>query len=229
MKEVNILEETLNGGYHGLYGEVVTCDTYRLKQLQFVPDIIFDVGANVGIFSRYARTLFPKALIVALEPHPENLLYFCKFTKDSNLILIPKALGRGVIFRCTGAANGAGESYLSAGLGFTAQEIVNAPNVRSTTVGPITLSTFILPYLKPGMKSLLKVDCEGGENSIWGDSKSMQVLWRMDYICMELHDYSLSGAGRIKVQSATAAGLSCLESTHTCERDGVYFWAAKKL
>jgi FkbM family methyltransferase len=227
LNEVNTLEETLNGGYSGLYGEVVTCDTYRLKQLKFVPDVIFDIGANVGVFSRYARTLFPKALIVALEPHPENLFYFGKFTKDTNLILVAKALGTGMIYHCSGAPNGAGESYLCSGLGFSILKEVSH-RLTATSIPSITLGHLICDYWKSGMKSLLKVDCEGAENSIWTSDISMSMLPLMDYLCMELHDYSLTGEGRSEVQFVTEASLKMLEATHTCERDGVYFWATKK-
>jgi FkbM family methyltransferase len=225
--EVNTLEETLCGGYAGLYGEVVTCDMYRLKQVKFQPDIIFDVGANVGVFSRYARTLFPKALIVALEPHPENLFYFRKFTNDPNLVLVPKALGTGMIYRCSGAPNGAGESYLCSGLGFSILKEVS-DRLTATTIPAITLGELVHDYWRVGMKAILKVDCEGAENSIWMDALSMSFLPLMDYLCMELHDYSLTNEGCGEVKSITVAALKLLEATHTCERDGVYFWATKK-
>jgi FkbM family methyltransferase len=186
---------------------------------------VFDVGANVGVFSRYARELFPKALIVALEPHPENLHYFRKFTHDPNLSLEARALGSGPIFRCLGAPNGAGESYMSVGLGFEAS---SAPNVQATATNSILLGALVKLYLQPGMKSLLKVDCEGGENSIWLDSDSRQALRQMDYITMELHDYALTGAGIQDVVAATQQALQELALTHACERQGVYFWASKR-
>jgi FkbM family methyltransferase len=181
----------------------------------------------VGVFSRYARTLFPKALIVALEPHPENLFYFRKFTKDTNLILVPKALGTGMIYRCSGAPNGAGESYLCSGLGWSCLKEVSH-RITATSIPAITLGLLIFAYWRAGMKCLLKVDCEGAENSIWLDAPSMHALSMMDYICMELHDYSLTTEGCKEVKSITTAALKLLEATHTCERDGVYFWATKK-
>ena len=66
------LENTLNGGYNGLYGEVVTEDCYRLKTLGFVPDVIFDLGANIGVFTRYARDMFNNAKIISVEPNLDN-------------------------------------------------------------------------------------------------------------------------------------------------------------
>jgi len=37
-------------------------------------DVFFDVGANIGIYSLYAASLFPEMKIVAFEPHPGNYI-----------------------------------------------------------------------------------------------------------------------------------------------------------
>jgi len=51
----------------------------------FKPDaIFFDVGANVGVYSLYAASLFPTMNIVAFEPMPEN------FKSLNNNILLNK-------------------------------------------------------------------------------------------------------------------------------------------
>ncbi len=38
----------------------------------------FDVGANIGIYSLYAASLFPNALIIAIEPQLTNFSRLCK-------------------------------------------------------------------------------------------------------------------------------------------------------
>jgi hypothetical protein len=110
MKLATRLEDTLGGGWPGLYGEVVTEDCYRLRQLDFVPDIVFDIGANVGTFTRHARSLWPRAVIVAVEPDKANCAHFRKFTPMHNIFLLEAAIGVCDIWRCTTAANGAGEA-----------------------------------------------------------------------------------------------------------------------
>lgn len=230
---VDTLEQTLNGGYGGLYGEVVTEDTYRLKQVRFQPDIVFDIGANVGIFTRYARALFPKAKIVAVEPNPENCAHFRKFTDRNNIWLMEYALGKGELFHGTTARNGSGETYLSAGLGYPLEDMIEAVNRRdlgleSSTVPAMTLEEIVASRWRKGEKMLLKIDCEGAENTIWGDRKSMDILRQADYLAMEVHDYALNGTEHKKVVEATFKALASLEKTHQCERDGVHFWATKK-
>jgi FkbM family methyltransferase len=45
---------------------------YRLPA-QVRPDVIFDIGANIGVTALYFATLFPEAAIYCFEPLPENV------------------------------------------------------------------------------------------------------------------------------------------------------------
>lgn len=226
---VEKLEDTLNGGYSGLYGEVVTEDTYRLRSLTYRPDIIIDIGANVGIFTRYARELFPYAQIISIEPDPENFAHLKKFTNDDNTIFINKALGIGNIYHGLTARNGSGETYLSSGLGYPDEEMMVEHSVEKSEIKTITIDKLVKKYVKESMKVLLKVDCEGAENSIWGHKPSMEALKNIDYICFELHFYSLHG-GAIweEVQNKTKAALKQISETHNCELEHIHFYARKK-
>lgn len=227
------LEDSLNGGFGGLYGEVVTCDTYRLKQLKFKPDVVFDVGANVGIFSRFVRELFPEALIVSVEPDPSNCAVFRQFTKDTNTILIEKALGLGPVYHGTTARNGSGETYLSTGVGFPKQDMDAAANKKNglefSHVPTIMLPELVRAHSNSGQKRLLKIDCEGGENVIWEDEESISILQEMDYVTMELHFYALTGREHPMVRKLTEKALATLAETHNCERQEPHFWATKRL
>lgn len=235
MKSPLKLEDTLNGGYSGLYGEVVTHDTYRLRTIPWQPEIIFDIGANIGIFARFARELFPKALIVSVEPDPENAAIYTKFTRDRHTCLVNRALGSGrQVYHGLTARNGSGETYLSSGLGYPDKAMENLAlcnhSIELSNVSSVTLSDLLDTYpLNKGDKSILKCDCEGAENSIWEDEASMKALARMDYICMEVHFYALTGIELPEVVAKTSAALKSLERTHHCELDGVHFWATKKV
>lgn len=224
-------KELLNGGYQGLYGEVVEQDTYRLKRIDFVPDIIIDIGANIGIFSRFARTLFPDTKIIAIEPDPGNIKIFRQFPADPNILLVEKALGRGRLFHGTTEANGSGAVYLSAGLGYPEKEMEEAADhhwgMEVSSVPTITLEQIVQHYVPPGKRTLLKLDCEGAENTIWSDRSSLEALRVFDYIAAEIHFFALHGGQLPSVLEATHNALKSLEATHTCELEGVYFWARK--
>ena len=64
----------MQGGRHlitSLKREILHRDYYDLRK--FSPgsfDTIIDIGANIGMFSLYARFLQPLARIIAIEPHP---------------------------------------------------------------------------------------------------------------------------------------------------------------
>src|ERR1044072_3477914 len=159
---VDRLEDTLNGGYKGLYGEVVEADCYRLRQLKFIPDIIFDVGANIGVFARFARELFPGALIVSVEPNFENRVHYTKFTKPhSRTVILNKALGMGPIYHGLTARNGSGETYLSAGLGYPKElmekAVAEKQGLELAMAASVPLSSLIDRFWFPGAKCVLKV------------------------------------------------------------------------
>lgn len=224
------LEETLNGGYNGLYGEVVTFDCYKLRQLDFVPDIVFDIGANVGVFTRFARSLWPEAKIISVEPHPENIAVFKQFTDMKGITLIEAALGSGSLWHNLGAPNGAHESYVSIGLGFDEAQMSAAANTEKSDIQTIMLDELTgQQWYKEGMKTVMKIDCEGCENCIWEDEASMEVLRKMDYICMETHFYAISGGELYdEMKEKTLAAFKSLEDTHYCHFEHPHFQARKK-
>lgn len=227
------LVDALNGGYAGLYGEVVTADIYRLRSVQFQPDVIFDIGANIGIFSRFARSLFPKARIIALEPHPENCAVFREHTQDENTLLIQNALGNGhQVYHGTTARNGSGETYLSTGLGYPVKDMIETVESgsgleRSGIDRSVRFHELIHTHRGDG-PVIAKIDCEGAENTIWESPYNRAVLATIDYICMEIHPYALHGAELPKVLAAQDKAIEELKLTHHCKRDGVHLWAIKK-
>lgn len=220
-------DELLSNEYKALYGEVVTEDIYRLKRLNFVPDLVFDIGANIGIFTRYARSLWPDVRIVAVEPHPENIFEFRRLNRatDSSTVLIPQPLGTGPIYHGTGARNGSGETYLSECLGYRNGSLKLC---RTTGMMGLSLSDIVLPHWCHEMKTVLKIDCEGAENCIWEDEASMRWLRRASYVCMEVHFYAADAEQHPVVREATLKALKSLEATHDCELDNVNFWALKR-
>ena len=225
---INSLEESLNGGYEGLRWEVEEDDCYKLKKINFIPDIAYDFGCNIGVTSRYLRKLFPHAFIVSVEPHPENLEVFKQFTNDDNLVLIEKAIGLGKVWRAIGAANGTGENYMSDGLGYPENEMAEDERMVQTEIPTIMPDEIINQYLKEGMKSVLKMDIEAAENIIWAHDPSMQALRKIDYLAIEVHNFALNGGTWQEVQDKTAEALKSFELTHTCRQDGVHFFATKK-
>lgn len=210
------IEDSLEGGYGGLYGEVVTEDIYKLKQLPFVPTIIFDFGANVGIFTRYCQQLYPGVVILAVEPHPGNIEVFKKFTEMGNVWLFESAIGSGKVYRRIQHLNGAHESYLT--------QLVDGEQIEETGVDSVTVAS-ILSQSRPWDKTIVKMDIEGNELSVFQDHNSMQMLRQVDYVSIELHHMHIPVMAE-KIKQT----LTVFESTHHCtyEVKDTMFYALKK-
>jgi FkbM family methyltransferase len=225
---VDKLEDTLNGGFGGLYGEVVVEDSYGLRKIKKQIDVVIDIGANVGCFTRFARELFPKAKIIAVEPDMENFIHLQRFTDSPNISFLRKAIGYGRIFKVPGAPNGAHESYLSESPGLPYKYLIenNYPEQIETCM----LDELFNQYVLPGDKVIVKIDCEGAENLIWTHKPSMNALKRADYIMLELH-YAVAVCDRAAVKDLcekTIIGIMELTETHNCFYKHIYFNAIKK-
>jgi FkbM family methyltransferase len=221
--------------YNGLYNEVVIEDCYGLKTIDWIPDIVFDIGANVGVFSRFARELFPTTQIVAIEPDPENCELFRKFTTDDNTILLEQAIGNKTVWRHGGAVNGI-QVYTSAGLGYPTDELEEMRSdkditgcVQESTVATTLPGELLDKYTATGQKVIMKIDCEGGENAIWTDQNSLDKMKLLDYIVIELHWYANHGGELYNTMvSSTVNALISFKDTHDITITNILFTAKRK-
>ena len=58
-----------------IFEELFLSCTYNLKLVTFVPDLVLDIGAHIGLFSLLASSEWPNSQIVAVEPDPENAMW----------------------------------------------------------------------------------------------------------------------------------------------------------
>lgn len=166
--------------YRGLYGEVVLEDCYGLRSLNFTPDVIFDIGANIGVFSLFARECFPNAQIIAVEPDPTNFQNLYERVKDRNIHLFKAAISPSRVCWChISPVNGAHACYLP---------------LSEKTDGSWQLSdvdTLMLDAIyriaNPEQSCMFKIDCEGAEETILSHQPSLSVLSKVDYFSMEVH------------------------------------------
>lgn len=227
MRKINRLEDSLNGGFSGLYGEVVTFDSYMIKQIDFTPHVVIDLGANVGVFSRFARELFPASLVVSVEPNPDNVAVFRRFTNDEKIILIEKAVGQGVMFRRidqNALINGSHESYMPEKL------LTNQKQLMKVEVEPVMLDELFNSYVKPTDKVLVKIDCEGSEFCLFEHEPSLKCLGQAEYFAFELHHEMEYYTEREKVEKrkVVSAFINRLSKTHSVIHDGVHLFGTKK-
>lgn len=227
------LEEIWDGAAAGLYGEVVVEDTYKIKELKFIPTICFDFGCNIGIFTRYVRSLFPECFIVAVEPDKDNFKWAKYFTpEDDKILFINKAIGQGQIYHGLTAANGSGETYLSSGLGYPKEKmeyaVDNKLGIEQSNIETVMPDELINKFVKEGDKFIVKMDIEGNEHVVFDHEPSMEALKKADYLCFEIHKYAIDGQEHENVGYYTNKRLKEFRATHYCILDGVHFYAIKK-
>ena len=65
-----------------IFCELFVEKVYDLNFEPFLPTLIVDCGAHIGLFSRLAVAAYPEAKVYAFEPNPENFVWLKKQTAD---------------------------------------------------------------------------------------------------------------------------------------------------
>jgi FkbM family methyltransferase len=162
--------------------EIFRDKVYDLSKVPFTPDVVLDVGANIGMFTLTAAKRWPRAAFVCVEPHPETFSFLCRNLEDNGV--------RAVKLQCavdaqedTGdKAGGAGFAYLQ-NEGAIIQKIASSGEDENRT---LTISLDALLPAERSLNLLLKVDIEGAEVPVLSNLRS--VLPPECFIFVEVHD-----------------------------------------
>lgn len=168
--------------YHANFQGITKQDDYGIRNLKTVPDVVFDIGANVGVFAITASVLFPEARVIAVEPHPVNFGVLKQATEFfPTITCLRYALGAGKVWSSSLLSNEVET------LGFNTEAIFGdcAPIERIVDVPTIDLETLAREY--PGSNALYKIDVEGAEAAFITGAMSDAPLRKALYITMELH------------------------------------------
>jgi len=151
---------------------------YDLSKVPFVPDVIFDCGAHIGMFSLLSQARFPKARIRAFEPNPRNI-EFLKHNVGSNNLAI----------EIVDAA-----VSTEAGIGFFKESASCGGRLSDSEKNDVyRVATIDLKNHLPSDKSttlLLKIDIEGTEDKVLPDV--LPVLPATTAVFLETHDGTAS-------------------------------------
>jgi FkbM family methyltransferase len=159
--------------------EIIPCDVYGLRTCACSPDVVYDIGANIGWFTLWARVNFPAARIVAVEPHLPSLEYLRYWSRGMTwLTTIHAAIGMGKIkreLRHFGVHHRFADSLMD----------TSNPTFQDGHVSGIMLDAVEVQH--GGLSQFWKIDCEGGEFSIFHHPPSMRVLSRAEHVAIEIH------------------------------------------
>jgi len=174
------------------------------------PQLIVDLGANVGFSVVLLADRFPNARIVAFEPHPEHLASLREHVALNHL-------GGRVEIVAAAASDAAGQAYLT--------EEENESRVVSTAGAqaiPIHVRDFFRE-LDGRTVDLLKMDIEGGEFEILRDPRFAGLRPRT--VVLEWHNTERTPDGkRFCLERLTALGYRTAKGSIEHSRAGM-LWA----
>lgn len=135
---------------------------------------VLDIGANVGFCSIAFRYFQPNARVLALEPDVDSFALLQKNVKNLEIETYQVALGDGREVGLTNGRNALGNSFLSSEESYS--------KVKS-----YLLSDIIKNYNINTDGLYVKIDCEGGEYSLFGHKESEEILKRTIGFFGEIH------------------------------------------
>lgn len=151
--------------------EVLVESVYQLDRVPFTPDLVIDLGANIGLFTLLAAKRWPQANFICVEPHPETFSFL-----GDNLALNEVVAAK---LQCAMDAE--------CGLKFLENEgaVFQALSATPTATRVMTLPLDTLLPSEPHRKLLIKMDIEGSERAVLDNLHT--VLPQNTFIFIELH------------------------------------------
>lgn len=167
----------------GLFEEVWADRCYMPADFQLDPgDTVVDIGANVGVFTLWAKACWPEVKIVAIEPSPRMCDFFRRNlakNRVTDVVLLQAACG-----------GYCGEAVLYSRGAEAANSLFQRDAVGSSfrPLGRTQILTLDEVFRRFNIEicHLLKLDCEGAEYDILLKA-SEETLQRVRRITMEYH------------------------------------------
>lgn len=174
------------------------------------PAVIMDLGANIGLSTRFFKNAYPKARIIAVEPDVDN---FAMLTRNTAGIADVQCVMAGIWpedGRIALQQDGLGSS------GFRTQ----AATAGSGDIEALTINTLMARF---GIEriSLLKIDIEGAEKDLFS-APDLSWMERVDRIAIELHDHIRPGAAQVFFEALRkdAWNVEIYHGVLMCRRNG---------
>ena len=144
------------------------------------PKVIIDLGGNIGLFALLMQSRYPGALIISIEPDPDNFAQLQKNTKKfNNIISYNKAIWHKRELLSLSEKKAGAE--WSQNVNSISGEDFNQEKIESITIDDL-ISNHNLQEI-----DFLKVDIEGAEAELF--SEKTEWLNNVKVIAIELHDF----------------------------------------
>ena len=183
--------EVAGNGLMPLYDtvfEVIDDDCYgvsKLSKIGFAPDIVIDVGSNIGIFAIWAYHNYPDARFICFEPSETNLRYLRKNIEQFD------APDKFEIRDAAVTSTDGTVSFTQGPLGVDGG-LLRLPKdgIGVETVNSVDFRE-ILSGLPDQERIFVKMDIEGGEFDVLFNLESKHFE-KIDVLSLEVHDLDQS-------------------------------------
>lgn len=179
-----------------LVGQMFIDDALALNRLARAPELetwlalcrrsgrrplIVDGGANIGLSSVLFAVQVPDALIVAIEPEPENFALLVKNTEGLPVVPLPAAVMR----------NPGWVEIEDPGDGAWAFRTRSADNTASNVVSAVSIDEILRAHSDSCLPFIVKIDIEGAEKDVF--CGPAEWVDQVPLVIVELHDWMLPG------------------------------------
>jgi len=169
--------------YMNIIEKKVGRDSNKIKEFISSPKIIFDIGANIGMYSLFFSQYWPESKIYAFEPVKDTynvLLKNIELNGFSNI----NAFNYGLYDESMFSQMGIPVDRESENVGlYTVDKKIELKNVVTCEFKKVTE---ILNDLKITNIDLIKIDCEGSELNILSNGRILDIT---KYIHMEFNEF----------------------------------------
>lgn len=155
-------------------GEIFHSKNYDVSRVPFTPDIILDLGANIGLFALLAAKQWPESTIVCVEPHPKTFYLLCE-NLQANRVIASK-------MQCA-VSNKVSVQFMSDSGAAISECLTEVGDAKTKTF------TVLLEALIPKdtqLNLLIKMDIEGAEFDVLSAVEG--CLPRECFIFVEVHE-----------------------------------------
>jgi len=159
-------------------------------KLNFVPQIIIDGGANIGLASVYFKNRYPSAKIIAVEPDAGNA-EACR----ANVAKYDNAFVKEAGLWSKKTRTKISDKFGEGSWAMVIEELDDLDNEQNLTVtNTVTIADIMEEYNLPHI-DLLKLDIETAEKEVFSKNY-MTWLPKTKAIVIELHDWLLIGCSK---------------------------------
>lgn len=189
-----------------LFNEIVIRDFYNLRHLpkdEF--DTIIDLGGNIGMFSQYAKTLFPHAEVLVVEANEAlegDILDRLDGYPDIQVLMEPVGTGKEVSAHFRKELNDGATIY-------------GAPVEGNDCIKSQTLDEMLQGFDLEN--ALIKIDIEGSEQTILEHPGTVDVLRSCKRVVAETHwgpAFVAAGCGWVSASACEAQIRELFSETH---------------